>query len=199
MHSREVRTALMLGSAMALCGALFPVSSAFGARDSDQKPTVVRAKVGATTAVPGKPGDYRRVLFAPPDAAGMLRGAVWEIGPDVAVTLARLPKEERWAAIRRSLALPPEEADEDVILWGEVVDTIFDMIGTLQTRDEGGPPAFGVEVAFPLSSNDPSAPQPEVALTLNKRAQGDFGSDLTRTIAGDDRCRRVPQARARCA
>jgi hypothetical protein len=186
MDSRHGGSALVFASAVVLCTLLPSAVSAPGAPETDQKPKVIGITVGATTPVPDRPGDYERVLVAPPDEASMSRDAVWEIGPDLAVRLGRLSKEERWAAIRRNLELAPEGTEPgDVILWREVVDTVFDMVGTLHTTAEGGPPAFGLKVAFPSSGEDPSNPPPQAALTLNKTAKRDLDQELTQAVTAE--------------
>lgn len=184
MHTRRVGRALALGSTMVISAALLSASSVPSSPDTEPKPDVVRPTMGGTVEVKDRPGNYERVLLAPPEDDTMSSDAAWVIGPDLAVKLGRLSPKERWAVIRRNLGLAPEDdvRRHDLILWREVADTIFDMIGTLNTTAEGGPPAVGLQVAFP--GGDTSEPQPEVALTFNdgaKRGSG-FDEELTRKI-----------------
>lgn len=111
-----------------------------------------------------EPGLYERVLFVPPDGE-FETGNGWEISLDKAIRLGAMPPDERWQAIRRNLGLSPEEG-KDFLLWREVVDELFQMLGTL-ARESGAattPSGYGLRVAFPNSDPGDNA---EVALTFD--------------------------------
>ena len=105
----------------------------------------------------------------PPDEA-FEAGNGWEISLDKAIRLGAMSPDERWRAIRRNLGLSPEDA-KDFLLWREVVDELFQMLGTL--AEESGAstaaPGYGLRVAFPNS--DPGD-KPEVALTFDPGKDG---------------------------
>lgn len=114
-------------------------------------------------------GLYERILFMPPDEA-LEAGNGWEISLDKAIRLGAMSPDERWRAIRRNLGLSPEDG-KDFLLWREVVDELFRMLGTL-TEESGAAPAtpgYGLRVAFPNS--DPGD-NPEVALTFEAGRDG---------------------------
>jgi hypothetical protein len=117
-------------------------------------------------------GLYERVLFMPPpeDGEPLKAGNGWEISLDRAIDLGAMTPDERWRAIRRNLGLSPEDG-KDFLLWREVVDELFQMLGT-RAEESGAataPSGYGLLVAFPNS--DP-ADKPEVALTFDRGKDG---------------------------
>jgi hypothetical protein len=145
----------------------------FAAGQDETAPTPARGfqflslKPGLTASP--EPGLYERVLFVPPDGE-FESGNGWEISLERAIELGAMPPDERWRAIRRNLGLSPEAA-KDFLLWREVVDELFQMLGTL--AEESGaataPSGYGLRVAFPNS--DPGD-NPEVALTFDPGKDG---------------------------
>lgn len=116
-----------------------------------------------------EPGLYERVLFMPPDGE-FETGNGWEISLERAIELGTMSPDERWRAIRRNLGLSPEDG-KDFLFWREVVDELFQMLGTL--AQGSGPAAsasgYGLRVAFPNS--DPGD-NPEVTLTFDRGKDG---------------------------
>ncbi len=114
-------------------------------------------------------GLYERVLFVPPDGE-YETGNGWEISLDRAIDLGKMTPDERWRAIRRNLGLSPEDG-KDFLLWREVVDELFQMLGTLAQESGAAtaPSGYGLLVAFPNS--DPGD-NPEVALTFDRGKDG---------------------------
>ncbi len=185
MDGKPVRAALVFGTVLVLCGALLSGASGDGPPATEQASSFLGLAVGGTTAVEGAPGTYERVLLKPPpDAGEMPLTGAWEISADLAIRLGALDKkDERWQAIRRNLALKPE----DLIVWGEVVDAVFVQIGKLKD-EEARQRSFGFRVAFP--GKDTPEPEADVALTFSRdaesnRKQGipDAESELQKEIA----------------
>ena len=119
----------------------------------------------------GGEGLYERVLFMPPPKDEPLEaGNGWEISLKSAIDLGKMAPDERWRAIRRNLGLSPEDG-KDFLLWREVVDELFQMLGTLAQESGAAttPPGYGLRVAFPNS--DPKD-NPEVALTFDTSKDG---------------------------
>ena len=114
-------------------------------------------------------GLYERVLFMPPDGE-FETGNGWEISLERAIELGAMPPDERWRAIRRNLGLSPEDG-KDFLLWREVVDELFQMLGTLAQGSGAAvtPSAYGLRVAFPNSN---PGDNPEVALTFDPGKDG---------------------------
>jgi hypothetical protein len=124
-------------------------------------------------------GLYERILFAPPDGE-FETGNGWEISLKSAIDLGKMAPDERWRAIRRNLGLSPEDG-KDFLLWREVVDELFQMLGTLAHESGAAttPPGYGLRVAFPNS--DPKD-NPEVALTFDTSKDG-FEERLSERLA----------------
>lgn len=119
------------------------------------------------------PGFFERALFDPPDGARLTSGAVWEVGFDLAVELAKMSPEERWRAIRRNLGLAPNDR-VDLLLWTEVVDDLLAALGTLPQakKDPRAPTGFGLRVAFP--GDAPVAESsPDVSLSFGAGKSGE--------------------------
>jgi len=164
LNRRLDRVVVALGSVLALCAVGWCADVTPGSSPGQPVPKLLRLSVGETVPIAGEENGFERVLLMPPAEESTTPANAWEISADTAIKLARLPKDERWRAIRRNLGLAPGDSD-DLILWSEVADAVLDSIAKLPLEQEPGGQAFGLRVAFP--GKDTSDPPPDVALVFS--------------------------------
>lgn len=163
MESRRVRMARM-GAAVALMayGSVLLAQSPNRPTAAEAPLKVLRVSTGDTVASKDEQGVYTRVLLTAPDEATMASGTPRDLSVDEAIRLGRLPKDERWRELRRTLGLGPD----DLLVWSEMVDAIFDSLVDLAPQFQSKEATFGLQIAFP--GTDTTNAKPDVLLTLGK-------------------------------
>jgi hypothetical protein len=131
----------------------------------DESLKVLRVPTGDTAPAKDKPGVYERVLLTAPEEATMASGTAHDLSFDEAIRLARLPKDERWRALRQTLGLAPD----DLLVWSEMVDAIFDSLADLTRQSRPSDAEFGLQIAFP--GTDTTNAKPDGLLTLGKSTE----------------------------
>jgi hypothetical protein len=136
-----------------------------GATAKDESLKVLRVPTGDTLPAKGESGVYERVLLTAPDENTMATGAAHDLSFDEAIRLARLPHDERWRELRKTLGLAPD----DLLVWSEMVDAIFDSLTDLTPQSRSKDADFGLQISFP--GTDTTNAKPDTLLTLGKSTE----------------------------
>jgi hypothetical protein len=174
METKRVRIARVCAIATVSCVAVLSAQSENRANSAnpaapsqaaakDDSLKVLRVSTGDTAPAKDEPGVYERVLLTAPDEDKMASAAAHELSFDETIRLAHLPNNERWRELRQTLGLAPD----DLLVWSEMVDAIFDSLSGLTGESKDA--EFGLQISFP--GTDTTSAKPDVLLTLGNSTE----------------------------